>query len=185
MIRHTVLALAIAAMPAAMAAQGGGQQGQQQDTTGQQGNRTVRSSGGTTARNAAGARSRGNNYGLDREQIRQLQQAINDLPNCDVGEADGRIGPRTRRGIACARRETGVTGNDMQALFEALNLDFQTDENGQNAAGSGGERGNRANASSRDSTRTRNQNARPNRPGGQRDSTQRDSTQRDTTQGPA
>ena len=174
MIRHTILAIAFAALPAAMAAQGGSQQ---QDTSRQQRGR----SDASLSRNAAGSRARGGNYGLDREQIRQLQQAINDLPNCDVGEADGVMGPRTRRGIACARKETGVSGNDMQALFEALQLDFQSDDaqQGENRGDRAGDRaGNRAgNASGRDSTRARGNSGRGNRPGSQRDSTHRDSTQ--------
>ena len=166
MIRHTILAIAFAALPAAMAAQGGGQQ---QDTSRQQRGR----SDAALSRNAAGSRARGSNYGLDREQIRQLQQAINDLPNCDVGRADGVMGPRTRRGIACARKETGVSGTDMQALFEALQLDFPSDD-----ARQGEDRDRAGNAAGRDSARARGSKARGNRPSSQRDSTHRDSTHR-------
>ena len=115
------LALLAAALPAAA--------GAQQDSTMQRDStargRTERSSAGEVSRSRM-RRTSANNYGLDRDQLMQLQQAINDRTECDAGTADGVMGPRTRRALSCARRELQVTGNGMDALFTALNLDFGT-----------------------------------------------------------
>jgi Ni/Co efflux regulator RcnB len=186
------LALAIAVTPAFA--------GAQQDTTRQQQDTTRRQQQDTTRRRAPSVRTtetrggevasprgrvtrtRANNYGLDRDQIRQLQQAINDRTECDAGTADGIIGPRTRRAMTCARRELNVQGNDMTELFTALNLNF--DDADQPAAGRDSTMQNPAGTRDttlrgtqrRDSTQRRDTTMR-------RDTTRRDTTQRDTTRG--
>lgn len=75
--------------------------------------------GGEVTRSRASSRS----FGLERPQVMQLQEALNGI-GCDVGAVDGIVGPRTRAGVACARTQKGISGDDNQALFQALNLDF-------------------------------------------------------------
>lgn len=61
--------------------------------------------------------------GLTRAQIRDLQSALA-REGCDPGRIDGRLGPRTRRAIACARKAKGIGGNNANELFRALGLSF-------------------------------------------------------------
>lgn len=192
-MRRTALALALAL--AVTPAIGGAQQDTtrqqdstrraQQDTTRRPPSvRTTESRGGEVASpRGRVTRTRANNYGLDREQIRQLQQAINDRTECDAGTADGIIGPRTRRALSCARRELNVQGNDMTELFTALNLNF--DDADQPAAGRDSTMQNRP--ATRDSTvrGTQRRDTTMRRDTTQRRDTtmRRDTTQRDTTRG--
>ena len=174
------LALAVAAIPAIAGAQ---QSSTQQDSTRRNADRTTRSRGGDVDRpdrrtgNGGNRRFRGRNYGLDREQVRQLQEAIDDRTECNVGTADGVMGPKTGRALTCARRELGIQGNDMGELFTALGLDFASEEAGANAQSDStqGNRANRANAGNRGNSRNRGNTG--------RDSTMRDSTMRDSTRG--
>jgi peptidoglycan hydrolase-like protein with peptidoglycan-binding domain len=78
------------------------------------------------AAQATGTRGgmRASNYGLDRSQVMQLQQALKEA-GCDAGPADGVVGPKTRSAVACARQQKGISGNDMNALYSALNLNFE------------------------------------------------------------
>lgn len=141
-----LLALAVAAVPAVAGAQ---QDTTRRDTTqrdsiqrdtaqraGQQ-RRTVESRGGEVeGPRRRVSRTARNSYGLDREQIRQLQQAINDRTQCDAGTVDGIIGPRTRRALACARRELNVQpAANIEELFGALQLEFEGMEGRQRAPG--------------------------------------------------
>ena len=167
-----VLGLALVVVPAIAGAQ---QDSTRRDSTGR-GGRSEQARGGEVSRSRSSAnRFRGRNYGLDREQITQLQQAINDRTDCDAGTPDGLVGPRTRRALSCARRELNVSANDMGALFAALNLDFAGAEDAQ---GNAGNRENRGDRERRGNAGNRGRDSTP------RDSTQRDSTQRNSTRQP-
>ena len=65
-------------------------------------------------------------WGLSSSQISELQQALQGI-DCYDGEVDGLIGPRTRAGIACARRHHNITGEDPNELLQSLGLSFQVD----------------------------------------------------------
>jgi peptidoglycan hydrolase-like protein with peptidoglycan-binding domain len=74
-----------------------------------------------------GRRPRGRTtWGLSSSQISELQQALQRI-DCYDAEIDGRIGPRTRAGIACAKRHHNITGEDPNELTRALGLSFQVD----------------------------------------------------------
>lgn len=60
---------------------------------------------------------------LTRAQIRELQEALA-RQGCNPGPIDGRLGPRTHRGIACARQKLNVTGNNANDLLRALGVTF-------------------------------------------------------------
>lgn len=68
---------------------------------------------------AGGARA----LDLTRSQVTQLQVALNDA-GCDAGSADGVIGARTRRAIACGMEKHNLERNDFSGLYRALDLDF-------------------------------------------------------------
>jgi len=106
------------------------QQGQagQQDST-QQGQMQQRS----------GRMNRGD-MNLTREQIIQLQEALRSRGYYSPA-SDGEIGPNTRAAMERARQELGVNTNDNEALFKALNLDFQ---GSQGMAGQGADTSNMA-----------------------------------------
>ena len=76
-----------------------------------------------TARRGRRART---TWGLTTSQITQLQQSLQSI-DCYDAAIDGVIGPRTRAGIACARRHHDVTGEDPNELLRALGLDFEVD----------------------------------------------------------
>lgn len=65
--------------------------------------------------------------GLTHEQMHQLQQALKD-DGCYNGRVDGVIGPATRRAIACSRKKHDLTGNNVNALFRAINLDVTLED---------------------------------------------------------
>lgn len=65
--------------------------------------------------------------GLTHEQMHQLQQALKD-DGCYSGRVDGVIGPATRRAIACSRKKHDLTGNNVNELFRAINLDVTLDD---------------------------------------------------------
>ena len=168
------LALVIAALPAIAGAQ---QDSTRRDSTRhraagqyQKGQRDADDQRRTTEKRGGEvgpSRFRGRTYGLNQDQVRQLQQALNDNTQCDAGEADGKVGPRTRRAIACARKELNVRGSDMGELFRALDLDFANDEGGQDDQGVSGRRARDDDA---------NRGNRGNRGNAGRDSTMRDSS---------
>lgn len=70
-------------------------------------------------------RSHGRNLGLTPDQVKQLQTAINDA-GCNAGNPDGVVGRRTRQGIACVRKQKGITGKNLDDVLSALNLGFTT-----------------------------------------------------------
>jgi peptidoglycan hydrolase-like protein with peptidoglycan-binding domain len=81
------------------------------------------------------------NYGLNRDQIMQLQTALR-TANCNPGAIDGVMGPRTRSAMACARRQNNITGNNPNELFRSLNLGFTTpDSTGMGGVMRSGRRG--------------------------------------------
>ncbi|MBX6333685.1 MAG: peptidoglycan-binding protein [Gemmatimonadaceae bacterium] len=63
------------------------------------------------------------NAGLSTEQVKQLQQALNNA-GCHAGPVDGLMGPKTRQGIACLREQRNITGNNLNDVLQALNLGF-------------------------------------------------------------
>lgn len=136
--------------------------------------------GGEVARTSRGARSSSRNFGLDRSQVMQLQEALNGI-GCDVGTVDGVVGPRTRAAMTCARSQKGVTGGDNQALFQALNLDF----GGTGAAGAADTTGTADSTRMRDSSTMRDSAEMRDSSAMRRDSTttRPDSTRPDSTRG--
>ena len=69
----------------------------------------------------------GRKSGLTHDQIHSLQQALAD-DGCYSRRVDGVMGPKTRSGIACARRKHNLDGNNANELFRALNLDFTIED---------------------------------------------------------
>jgi len=207
------LALVVAAMPALAGAQSStgtqqqdstrrgnsGQSSAGQQTSGQRGSgnsrdaqgsrRTSQSRGGEVSRgnNGGSGQWRGRNYGLNQDQILQLQQAIDDRTQCDVGTADGIMGPKTRRALTCARKELGIEGNDMGELFSALDLDFANDQggqdmNGNNGQGNNGNRGTMGNSGNSGNAGNRGTTGNSGN-SGNRGNNGRDSTMRDSSRG--
>lgn len=75
------------------------------------------------ARRGRGGRT---TWGLSTNEIRELQQALQNI-NCYDAHIDGIIGPRTRAGIPCAMRHHNLTGSDPNELMRALNLNIEVD----------------------------------------------------------
>jgi hypothetical protein len=139
-MRRTMALLAAAALLPALAA------AQQTDTT--RANRDRQQHGDTTrnrmdeqgrrntadegrrvrgeSRGSIAARGRGN-LGLTQTQVTMLQQALRDA-GCDPGSADGIVGPRTRRAIACAYQQKDLDGRNLNELFRALDLSITVDD---------------------------------------------------------
>jgi hypothetical protein len=107
------------------------QQGQaaQEGQAAQQGQAGQQDEQGQTMGQRSGRNARGS-LGLSRDQVMQLQQALTSA-GCDAGTADGVVGRKTRQAMQCARQQLGVSGNDNQALFQALNLDFASQQGQQ------------------------------------------------------
>lgn len=167
-IGMTVVALAI--VPAVLAAQT--DSSRMRDTTRGRHGRQQQMSSGAIDRSSRGHR-------LTRDQVAQLQTALQQA-NCDPGAIDSIMGAHTRRAMNCARQKNNITGNNPNALYRALNLDFASSDtagtNGTTSAssranGSRGMRGTRSGMHG-DSTRMRPMH---------RDSTRRPGTRRDTT----
>ncbi|HEX7940499.1 MAG TPA: hypothetical protein VF488_01770, partial [Gemmatimonadaceae bacterium] len=68
-------------------------------------------------------RSRRHDMGLTPDQVKQLQTAINQA-GCQAGQPDGVVGAQTRQGIACVKKQKGITGNNIDDVLSALNLGF-------------------------------------------------------------
>lgn len=60
---------------------------------------------------------------LTRDQLKQLQAALNS-DGCSVGTADGVMGAKTTKGVACSMKKHNIQNNDYSALYQALNLSF-------------------------------------------------------------
>lgn len=82
---------------------------------------------GRLAQPTTGAEARAENLGFSRGQARQLQRALREA-GCDPGPVDGIVGPMTERAIACARNTKNVSGEDMNSLLRALDLNFTVRE---------------------------------------------------------
>lgn len=61
--------------------------------------------------------------GLSSDQIKELQTALNKA-GCKAGPADGIVGQRTQRAIACGMHKNNIEGQDPKPLYQALHLDF-------------------------------------------------------------
>jgi hypothetical protein len=68
-------------------------------------------------------RGRSRNMGLSTDQVKQLQQAINQN-GCKAGPADGQFGPETRQGVQCIRQQKNITEKGLNPVLQALNLGF-------------------------------------------------------------
>ena len=66
---------------------------------------------------------------LNRDQVTQLQNALQSA-GCDPGSVDGVMGTRTRSAMNCARQKNNITGNDPNALYQSLNLNFSASDTG-------------------------------------------------------
>jgi len=148
MKRMTMAMVALAAMPAILSAQqpqqdttripvdsGRTNMQQQSDTadTSMQGQVGQQNEQGQTMGQRSGRNARGS-LGLSRSEVVQLQQALSNT-GCDAGTADGVVGPKTRQAMQCARQQLGVSGNDNQALFQALNLNFANQQGQADTSG--------------------------------------------------
>jgi hypothetical protein len=98
------------------------------DTTMRRGDTTYQSSAGELYTPPRRSRGRFNNYGLSTDQVKQLQQAINDA-GCHAGPVDGRIGHETRQGIQCVRQKNNITGKSLNDVVQSLNLGFTVPSN--------------------------------------------------------
>ncbi|HET7458346.1 MAG TPA: peptidoglycan-binding domain-containing protein [Gemmatimonadaceae bacterium] len=177
MKRMTIAVMALVAIPALASAQNSTRQQidsartkmQSQDTA------TARTTG--TARGRRASRS---SMGLSSDQVMQLQTALTNA-GCDAGTADGVLGPKTRRAMACARQKNSVTTN--ADLYRSLNLDFET--SGRQPSRGAHEASTEVRATHGDSAEVGGRNRGRIRPPAtdstRRDSTRRDSTRRDST----
>jgi hypothetical protein len=116
--RLVVAAIALAVLPALGAAQ--------TDTGQAQRGGAGRRGGGAGAQGSARG-NMGGNMGLTSDQITQLQQSLSDM-GCYRGSVDGVMGPQTRRGLSCARRQKNIEGNNANELFRAMNLDITVED---------------------------------------------------------
>ena len=60
---------------------------------------------------------------LSHDQVKQLQTALNNN-GCEVGQPDGGVGSKTVEGVKCGLQKNNIKGNDLDALYKALNLNF-------------------------------------------------------------
>lgn len=193
MKRMTVAVLALVAMPALAMAQDSTRQHVDSARTNMQRGARSEMQDTTRARTGMerGRRMHRESTALSKDQVMQLQTALSGA-GCDAGNADGIVGPKTRRAMACARQKNNVTTN--ADLYRALNLDFET-------SGRGPSRGAHeastelpaAKATHGDSAEVGGQNRGRIRPPAtdsmkkpmgdstRRDTTRRDSTMKDTT----
>ena len=78
---------------------------------------------GGAAPSARATSTKGMRVNLSADQVRQLQTALNQS-GCNAGPVDGIVGPKTRQGIACGMKKNNIRGQDLNALYRALNLNF-------------------------------------------------------------
>jgi hypothetical protein len=75
---------------------------------------------------AAMSPARGANFdlsALSSDNVKELQTALNGA-GCKAGPEDGIAGPRTQQGIACGMQKENISGQDLNALYKALHLNF-------------------------------------------------------------
>lgn len=114
--------LALAALPAMLL----GQQGQRSEPQSQQPPQGQQQQQDTITQSAPGALERPSsrrNLGLTTDQVKELQQAINNA-GCNAGPVDGIIGRQTRAGIACVHHQKNISGNNLNDVFRELGLSF-------------------------------------------------------------
>ena len=194
MKRMTVVVLALVAIPALATAQDSTRQRMDSARTRMQRGARSEMQDTTRARTTGMARGRRlhrESLSLSKDQVMQLQTALSGA-GCDAGNADGIVGPKTRRAMTCARQKNNVTTN--AELYRALNLDFET--SGREPSRGAHEKSTEipaAKATRGDSAEVGGQNRGRIRPPAtdsmkkpmgdstRRDTTRRDSTMKDTT----
>jgi hypothetical protein len=90
-------------------------------TSNQSSQDTTRVHGAAEGRLATRSRSRA--FGLSSDQVKELQQAINQN-GCNAGSADGQFGRQTREGIDCIRHAKNIQSRNINDVLRALNLSF-------------------------------------------------------------
>lgn len=111
MTRLATTLLALAVLPAMLAAQTDSSRMRGADSTRGRAHRQ-------TSSGAIGRTSR-----LSHDQVTQLQTALQQA-NCDPGAVDGVMGARTRRAMNCYRRNNNISGNNPSDVYRSLNLNF-------------------------------------------------------------
>jgi peptidoglycan hydrolase-like protein with peptidoglycan-binding domain len=129
MLRTALAVTMLAAIPAAAAAQrttaDSTRTTTQRDSTAMVTPDSAGRAGATSRRAGMGRSATNTPQGATREEVRQLQTALN-AAGYDVGTPDGIMGPRTRRAAARARRERNVAGTDVTELLNALDAETGT-----------------------------------------------------------
>ena len=112
MTRLATILLALAVLPAMLAAQTDSSRMRNADSTrGRRAHQQI-SSG------AIGRTSR-----LSHDQVTQLQTALQQA-NCSPGAIDGVMGPHTRSAMNCYRRNNNISGSNATDVYRSLNLNF-------------------------------------------------------------
>lgn len=133
MIRLGMAAAAVALVPALLAAQT--DSSRMRDSSRRSGRQQQTSSGSVSSSTSMRTGAR-----LNHDQVTQLQTALQNA-GCDPGTIDGVMGTHTRSAMSCARQKNNITGNDANALYQSLNLNFSASDTG--AANGTRSRGNR------------------------------------------
>jgi len=171
MTRIATTLIALAALPAMLAAQTDSSRMRNADST-----------RGRSARQHTSSGSIGRTSRLSHDQVTQLQTALQQA-NCNPGSIDGVMGARTRNAMKCYRRNNNISGNNPSDVYRSLNLNFSSSDslnadNDQSRITQGAAR-------SPNMQRTRGMHrGRTDSLGGRRsrpDSTHRPTTRRDTT----
>jgi peptidoglycan hydrolase-like protein with peptidoglycan-binding domain len=115
MTRLVTTLLAMAALPAVLAAQTDSSRMRGADSTRGRNHRQ-------TSSGAIGRSSR-----LSHDQVTQLQTALQQA-NCNPGSIDGVMGPRTRSAMNCYRRNNNISGNNPSDVYRSLNLNFASSD---------------------------------------------------------
>lgn len=116
MTRLATTLLALAVLPAMLAAQTDSSRMRGADSTRGRGAHRQTSSG------AIGRTSR-----LSHDQVTQLQTALRQA-NCNPGSIDGVMGARTRSAMNCYRRNNNISGNNPSDVYRSLNLNFSNSD---------------------------------------------------------
>jgi len=133
MRRLGMAAVAVALVPALLAAQT--DSSRMRDSSRRSGRQQQTSSGSVSSNTSTRSGAR-----LSHDQVTQLQTALQNA-GCDPGTIDGVMGSHTRKAMNCARQKNNITGNDPNALYQSLNLNFSASDTG--AANGTRSRGNR------------------------------------------
>jgi peptidoglycan hydrolase-like protein with peptidoglycan-binding domain len=93
----------------------------QQDTTRR--DTTQQDTVQSSAEGRLGQPMQARNHGLTTDQVKQLQEAINNN-GCSVGPVTGSFDNRTIAGIQCIRTNKSIQSNNLNDVLRALNLSF-------------------------------------------------------------